>query len=270
MRKFLKKFEVTDIKKLTNYQINKLEVGDVVAKNTNGQDHNYIVSYKQNGVGMCLTYSDATYLETISYDYVEGNWVYNSQDSTVVASKSYVDSLMSGALKRTIVEALPETNIDTNTIYMVLDQSASQQGNVYNEYLYINNAWELIGTTEMVTNHLYRHDIVIKNPKDSSHNAIFNLTVYTNSETVFDLTSLINHLKDKNVSNDTLHVATGFELTTIGSDSYIWYAVGCFVENSKLYMAVVKTNEPNPYEYNYPISSNLSNFSFIDTVTTVF
>lgn len=63
------------------------------------------------------------------------------------ATKEYVNTLMSGALKRLIVEALPETNIDTNTIYMVLDQSASQQGNVYNEYLYINEAWELIGTT---------------------------------------------------------------------------------------------------------------------------
>lgn len=61
--------------------------------------------------------------------------------------KTYVDGLMSGALKRSIVETLPVEDIDTNTIYMVLDQSASQQGNVYNEYLYINNAWELIGTT---------------------------------------------------------------------------------------------------------------------------
>lgn len=63
------------------------------------------------------------------------------------ATKEYVNTLMSGALKRQIVETLPVEDIDTNTIYMVLDQSASQQGNVYNEYMYINNAWELIGTT---------------------------------------------------------------------------------------------------------------------------
>ena len=195
MRKFLKKFEVTDIKKLTNYQINKLEVGDVVAKNTNGQDHNYIVSYKQNGVGMCLTYSDATYLETISYDYVEGNWVYNSQDSTVVASKSYVDSLMSGALKRLIVEALPETNIDTNTIYMVLDQSASQQGNVYNEYLYINNAWELIGTTAVSTPNLYQHTITMtiiedENAKFDENSEIKFLAYLPTSTPLTDITLL--------------------------------------------------------------------------------
>lgn len=82
MRKILKKFEVTNITGLTNYQINKLEVGDVVAKNTNGQLHHYIVSYKQENVGICLTYTDASVCETVSYDFVEGNWIYNSTDVT--------------------------------------------------------------------------------------------------------------------------------------------------------------------------------------------
>ena len=80
MRKFLKKLEVTNITNLTKYQIDKLEVGDVVAKKTNGQYHHYIVSYKENNVGICLTYSACGYLETVSYDYTGGHWVYNSTD----------------------------------------------------------------------------------------------------------------------------------------------------------------------------------------------
>lgn len=64
-----------------------------------------------------------------------------------LANKDYVNSLMSGALKRVIVEELPQEDIDTNTIYMVLDSQSEQEGNVYNEYMYIENAWELIGTT---------------------------------------------------------------------------------------------------------------------------
>ena len=196
MRKFLKKLEVTNITNLTNYQIDKLEVGDVVAKNTNGQYHYYIVSYKQENVGICLTYTDATYLETISYDYVEGNWVYNSQDSTVVASKSYVDSLMSGALKRAIVEALPEEDIDTNTIYMVLDESASQQGNVYNEYLYINSAWELIGTTETSIS-LYEHYIEIFVSSDVGS---ISLKLETTSQTAFStVAELYQYFKDNEI-----------------------------------------------------------------------
>lgn len=84
MRKFLKKLEVTNITNLTKYQIDKLEVGDVVAKKTNGQYHHYIVSYKENNVGICLTYTDASVVETVSYDYVEGNWVYNSTDTSSI------------------------------------------------------------------------------------------------------------------------------------------------------------------------------------------
>ena len=82
MRKIVKKIEVTDITKMTDYQINSLECGDKVVKNTNGQYHSYNVSYKQNGVGICLTYTDASVVETVSYDYTNKHWVYNSTDVT--------------------------------------------------------------------------------------------------------------------------------------------------------------------------------------------
>lgn len=85
MRKFTKKIEVTDITKMTDYQINKLECGDMVLKNTDGQLHCYVVSYKQNGVGICLTYTDASVVETVSYDYTNKHWVYNSTDITHIA-----------------------------------------------------------------------------------------------------------------------------------------------------------------------------------------
>ena len=39
-----------------------------------------MVSYKEHHVGICLTYSAAGYLETVSYDYTDGHWVYNSTD----------------------------------------------------------------------------------------------------------------------------------------------------------------------------------------------
>ena len=48
-----------------------------------------------------------------------------------------------GHLKRAIVESLPLTDIDTNTIYMV--PNAGGQG--YDEYMYIQGAWDVIGVT---------------------------------------------------------------------------------------------------------------------------
>lgn len=73
---------VSNITQLTNDQINSLKAGDVVIKNTGEQKHAYVVSYKQDGTGICLTYTDASCAETVSYDYTEGNWVYNSTDVT--------------------------------------------------------------------------------------------------------------------------------------------------------------------------------------------
>ena len=84
MRKIVKKIEVKNINAMTDYEINELECGDIVAKNTNGQYHCYTVSYKQNGVGICLTYTDASVVETVSYDYTGGHWVYNSTDVTPI------------------------------------------------------------------------------------------------------------------------------------------------------------------------------------------
>ena len=54
-----------------------------------------------------------------------------------------------GHLKRVIVDALPATEIDTNTIYMVPTVGDNIfDDNIYDEYMYINSQWEKIGTTE--------------------------------------------------------------------------------------------------------------------------
>lgn len=79
--------EVANITTLTDEQINGLKAGDVVIKKTGDQRHAYKVSYKENNQGICLTYTDASVVETVSYDYVGGHWVYNSTDSTDIAAE---------------------------------------------------------------------------------------------------------------------------------------------------------------------------------------
>lgn len=46
-----------------------------------------------------------------------------------------------------IVSVLPETG-ETNILYLVAKSTAAS-GNGYDEYLYINGAWELIGSTDI-------------------------------------------------------------------------------------------------------------------------
>ena len=75
--------EVDDITALTGAQLDALEIGAKVAKKTGTAKHLYVVSYKdaENG-GLCLTYTDASTVETVSYDHTESGWAYNSTDKT--------------------------------------------------------------------------------------------------------------------------------------------------------------------------------------------
>lgn len=72
--------ETTNIKALSNSQIDLLRCGDYLVKKTGNMQHAYKVTYKEDKHGICLTYFDAGYTETVSYDYTNGNWVYNSTD----------------------------------------------------------------------------------------------------------------------------------------------------------------------------------------------
>ena len=57
-----------------------------------------------------------------------------------------------------IVQVLPTTNIDTHTIYLVPKEGSTQD--IYNEYLYVNNNWELLGTTEIdLTNYYTKTEV---------------------------------------------------------------------------------------------------------------
>jgi hypothetical protein len=75
----------SDVTDLTDDELDALEVGDKVAKQTGTAEHLYVVSYKdaENG-GLCLTYTDASVVETVSYDHTESGWAYNSTDVTPI------------------------------------------------------------------------------------------------------------------------------------------------------------------------------------------
>jgi len=61
-------------------------------------------------------------------------------------NKAYVDSKLSAVVKRSVVQELPSSDIDENTIYMVPNDDP-QTGDVYDEWIYVNNNWEHIGST---------------------------------------------------------------------------------------------------------------------------
>ena len=76
----------SNIQSLSDDLLNSLRVGDVVQKKTGNQKHCYIVTYKEEKHGICLSHFACGYSETISYDYVGGHWVFNSKDVSEVPS----------------------------------------------------------------------------------------------------------------------------------------------------------------------------------------
>lgn len=74
-----------------------------------------------------------------------------------VTTKQYVDNKITtdiataigdiNQFEVTIVTDLPTTDINTHTIYF--KSNSSSGNNVYDEYMYINNNWELIGSTQI-------------------------------------------------------------------------------------------------------------------------
>ena len=76
-------YETNDITKLSQEACEELKCGDVVVKLTisEGKElrHTYQVSHKQ-ATGLCITYFACGYLETVSYDKIDGVWTYNSTD----------------------------------------------------------------------------------------------------------------------------------------------------------------------------------------------
>lgn len=96
---------------------------------------------------MGTTLSNGVYLpdegERNCYAGLKVNWeILNQKVADIVA----LQLAIAGALHREIVASLPTTDIDPNTIYMILSGTSATE-NVYNEFMYVNNAWELIGTS---------------------------------------------------------------------------------------------------------------------------
>ena len=84
-----------------------------------------------------IEFKNADVLNKLSVD-KDNNLLYDGKQITVNG----------GTLKISIVTSLPVTDIDSNTIYLVSNGS-SKENNIYTEYLYVNNKWEVIGSTDV-------------------------------------------------------------------------------------------------------------------------
>lgn len=97
---------------------------------------------------------------------VDNNNSYTPTSDYHPATKKYVDDIVStiSTLSFQVVTELPTVDIQTNIIYLVPSTTSSEQ-NVYDEYIYINNAWEKIGSTAIdLSNYLAKDNTTAYTP----------------------------------------------------------------------------------------------------------
>lgn len=100
--------------------------------------------------GICNA-SDVDLSATVNgQSYTKVGAIINAIISFINGLSTTLSSLVSTGLKREIVQALPTgNNISETTIYLMLKDPAGASGDIYDEYMYINNNWEHIGSTEV-------------------------------------------------------------------------------------------------------------------------
>ena len=137
-------------------------------------DVNLIESVKVNGAPLEIDSSKAVNI-TVPTDnasltngagYQTATDVNNLIDAKGYQTASQVNSIVNTAvanaahLKRAIVDVLPESG-EENTIYLV-PSASSKDGNVKDEYMWINSAWEKIGSSEVdLTGYLKESDLTV-------------------------------------------------------------------------------------------------------------
>lgn len=177
-------------------------------------------------------------LSTISGYYGQLTGIATTNQLSSYATKSYVETAIRGAesglLKRSVVQVLPVSDIDEDTIYMVAKTGST--GDVYDEYLYVNSNWEHIGSTDVdltdyrkavyletsenldaesiaILNEIYNHIVSLNLSNNRNSNVLPSYDIFVNGE----------HIEYFKKYNTTITLLTGF----YGADNfqkhqYVW------------------------------------------------
>lgn len=125
-----------------------------------------------------------------------------------------------GLLKREIVASLPSDSISDTTIYMILKDPAGSGQNVYNEYMYINSQWELIGDTAVDLSGYATEEYVtsaIANKADKATTlAGYGITDGATKTELSDAVSTLNTALDGKANKST--TLAGYGITDAASD----------------------------------------------------
>lgn len=113
-----------------------------------------LVDYKADKseipVNISDLYNDSGFITNLVDDLA--NYYLKSETYTQAEVNSLIGAI--ATLHIEVVQTLPTEDISTNTIYLVPKQTAGQN-DTYDEYIYVNNHWEHIGSTDIDLTNYY-------------------------------------------------------------------------------------------------------------------
>lgn len=191
------------------------EWGDIGGTLSNQTDLQNALDSKANSSDIPTKVSDLT--NDSGFITNTANNLTNYYTKTNTYTKSEVDSLIGSvsSLDIQIVQTLPTQDISTSTIYLV-PKTASTNDN-YDEYIYVNNSWEHIGSTEVDLSNYYTKTQTDKLLDDKAD--VSSLSTVATTGSYNDLTNkptIPDELAD--LSDDSTHrVVTDTEKSTWNS-----------------------------------------------------
>lgn len=138
--------------------------------------------------------------------------------------KTAINGLLEGisTLDIEVVTDLPSSDISTSTIYLKLNASAGVN-NIYDEYIYVNSQWEIIGSTAIDLSNYYNKGEVDSKLTDKA--AASDLTAHTGNADIHVTASdkstwsgkqdaLVSGTNIKTINNESLLGSGNIALTT--------------------------------------------------------
>lgn len=138
--------------------------------------------------------------------------------------KTAINGLLEGisTLDIEVVTDLPSSDISTSTIYLKLNASAGVN-NIYDEYIYVNSQWEIIGSTAIDLSNYYNKGEVDSKLTDKA--AASDLTAHTSNTDIHVTASdkstwsgkqdaLVSGTNIKTINNESLLGSGNIALTT--------------------------------------------------------
>lgn len=219
-------------------------------------DSDYVSSSELSDVAFSGSYTELSDTPTIPDSTSElindSGFITNLvNDLTNYYTKTEVNSLISTIPEFSIevVASLPTQDISETTIYLV--QQVGTTGNIYNEYIYVNQNWELIGSTDVDLSNYYN-----KTEVDNLLSNYYNKTEVDNLlSSKADSSDLLNYYTKTETDNllssfpKIAYGQTGLIQPSSGttSDTTISYSSAGFTQTP----IILTTIEGNANDYHY-------------------